>query len=127
MTTGRKITNTLLIIILLLVSGYLYYHYFFVLGTGVKAGQLNYIVHKGYVFKTYEGKLVQLGIKSGGNAGSVQNNEFEFSVSDEKIAQKMMENGGKYYELHYKEYNNSLPWRGYSKYVVDSIYSMRDN
>jgi len=27
-------------------------------------------------------------------------------------------------ELHYKEYLGTLPWRGMTKYVVDSVYSV---
>ena len=35
-----------------------YYRYFWVFGTGVKSGELNYVVHKGVLFKTYEGKMI---------------------------------------------------------------------
>jgi hypothetical protein len=80
---------------------------------------------KGFVFKTYEGKLIQTGLK-GGAAGSVQSNEFRFSVANESVADKLMLNSGKEFELHYKEYMGALPWRGTSVFVVDSILSMRD-
>ena len=33
--------------------------------------------------------------------------------------------GGEVVELHYKEYFSSLWWRGYSKFVVDSIVGER--
>jgi hypothetical protein len=111
-------------ILILILGGFIYYRYYFVFGEGVKAGELNYVVKKGYMFKTYEGKLIQSGIRSR-QTGNIQSNEFEFSVSDETIAQKMMLNSGKVFELHYKEYVNSLPWRGYSPYVVDSIISIK--
>ncbi|MFA4866676.1 MAG: hypothetical protein WC623_00690 [Pedobacter sp.] len=111
-------------ILILILGGFIYYRYYFVFGEGVKAGELNYVVKKGYMFKTYEGKLIQSGIRSR-QTGNIQSNEFEFSVSDEAIAQKMMLNSGKVFELHYKEYVNSLPWRGYSPYVVDSIISIK--
>jgi hypothetical protein len=88
--------------------------YFFVVGKGVK----------GYVFKTYEGKLVQSGLKR--QLSGVQSNEFEFSVTDEKVAQQLLNSSGKYLELHYKEYLGALPWRGMSRYVVDSIISISD-
>jgi hypothetical protein len=81
-------------------------------------------VKKGYIFKTYEGKLIQSGFK-GGVAGSIQSYEFEFSVTKESIATQLMNNSGKEFELHYKEYLGSLPWRGNSQYIVDSILSMR--
>lgn len=111
-------------IVLLILGGFFYYRYYFVFGEGVKAGELNYVVKKGYMFKTYEGKLIQSGIRSK-QTGNIQSNEFEFSVSDKAIAEKMMLNSGKVFELHYKEYVKSLPWRGYSPYVVDSIISIK--
>lgn len=125
MTTGKKITAIASVLIILALGVFTYYRYYFVFGEGVKAGDLNFIVKKGYVFKTYEGKLIQSGIRSK-QTGTVQSNEFEFSVSDEAVAKKMMENSGKTFELHYKEYKGTLPWRGFSVYVVDSIVSMRE-
>ena len=125
MTTGKKITSIIAIVIILIIAIVVYYKYYFVFGEGVKAGELNFIVKKGYVFKTYEGKLIQSGIKSR-QTGTVQSNEFEFSVADDKVAQKMMANSGKIFELHYKEYKGALPWRGFSVYVVDCVVTMRE-
>lgn len=111
-------------ILIVILSGFIYYRYYFVFGDGVKAGELNYVVRKGYVFKTYEGKLIQSGIRSK-QTGNIQSNEFEFSVEDKAIAEKMMMNSGKTFELHYKEYVSTLPWRGYSPFVVDRIISIK--
>jgi hypothetical protein len=99
--------------------------YYFVFGEGVKAGELNYVVKKGFIFKTYEGKLIQNGLRSKA-PNTVQSYEFEFSVSNEAVAQKLMLNSGKNVELHYKEYIGALPWRGYSEFVVDSIVAITD-
>ena len=77
--------------------------FFFVFGEGVKSGELNYVVYKGVLFKTYEGKLIQTGIRSKA-AGSIQSYEFEFSVENEALARELMLQGGKTLELHYKEY-----------------------
>ena len=118
----------LTIFILILVVGgglFLYWRFFWVFGEGVKAGQLNNLMKKGYVFKTYEGRLIQAGFQ-GGQTGSVQSYEFRFSVVDEKVANQLMSNSGKEFELHYKEYMATVPWRGTSVYVVDSILSMKD-
>lgn len=125
MTTGKKVTTIIAIILFIIVGIFVYYRYYFVFGEGVKAGELNYIVKKGYLFKTYEGKLIQTGVRSR-QTGTIQSNEFEFSVSNESVAQKMMANSGKTFELHYKEYKNTLPWRGFSVYVVDSIVMMKE-
>lgn len=112
-------------IIVLVLGGIFFYKYYFVFGQGVKAGELNYFVQKGYVFKTYEGKLIQSGYR-GKVAGTIQSNEFEFSVSSERIAQQLMTASGKSVELHYKEYLGAIPWRGYSSFIVDSIISITD-
>jgi hypothetical protein len=116
----------LLLIVLLLLAGFIYRRYYFVFGDGEKAGTMNYFVRKGYVFKTYEGRLIQNGIRvqtqQGNNIGS---NEFMFSVTDEKVAQQLKNNAGAYLVLHYKEYLNTLPWRGVSEFVVDSVVSAK--
>jgi hypothetical protein len=130
-STAYKFTimkKVLAIILVLLIVGlviFLGVRYFFVFGEGVKAGELNYVVKKGYIFKTYEGKLIQSGLRSK-TPGTIQSYEFEFSISDEAVAQKLMLSGGKQVELHYKEYFGALPWRGYSEFVVDSIIAIQD-
>ena len=101
-----------------------YFRFFFVFGEGVKSGELNYVVYKGVLFKTYEGKLIQTGIRSKA-AGSIQSYEFEFSVENEALARELMLQGGKTLELHYKEYFGALPWRGFTKFVVDIIITVR--
>ena len=118
----RKTITIIFLIVLLLLGGIFYYRYYFVFGEGVKAGQLNYFVKKGYMFKTYEGKLIQSGIKSQ-VAGNIASNEFMFSVTSESVAEKLNTNAGSFLELHYREYLHTLPWRGVSVYVVDSVMS----
>ena len=125
MTKGKKVVAIIAAVAVVALLGLAYYSYFFVFGEGVKAGELNYVVKKGYIFKTYEGKLIQSGLQSKA-IGNIQNNEFEFSIANSAVADSMMKHSGKFYELHYKEYNHSLPWRGFSVFVVDSIISVRD-
>ena len=121
----RRFLAIIIISIVLIVGGIVYYRYFWVFGEGVKAGELNYVVRKGYLFKTYEGKLIQSGIRSRA-PGTVQSYEFEFSVGDKSIAEDLMLSSGKEVELHYKEYLHAVPWRGYTKYVVDSVIAIRE-
>lgn len=117
----KHLWKVLLVILLILaVAGYV--RYFWVFGTGVKAGELNYVVHKGVLFKTYEGKMIQTGIRS--QNGSLESFEFEFSVEDPRVAEELMVNSGKQFNLHYREYLAAVPWRGHNRYVVDSIISM---
>jgi hypothetical protein len=112
-------------VIILVLAGVGYYRYFWVFGEGVKSGELNYVVKKGYLFKTYEGKLIQSGFRSK-TPGTIQSYEFEFSVDNKRIAEYLMLNSGKEVELHYREYLHSIPWRGYTNFVVDSVISLRD-
>ena len=121
---GRKILTTLSIIVVLAAAAFVFFKFFFVFGTGVKAGELNLFVYKGYVFKTYEGRLIQAGYNSKNSNNTIQSNEFNFSVKDEKVAKQLERCTGKVVELHYKEYLGTLPWRGMTKYVVDSVYSV---
>ena len=122
---AKRIWYIFLITLVLVLIGFVYTRYYFVVGTGVKSGQLNYVVYKGYLFKTYEGRLIQAGFKSIPGA-AVQSNEFIFSISNKEIAEKLMMEGGKNVDLQYREYMGTLPWRGYSKYVVDSIMKIEE-
>ena len=112
-------------ILLLIVAGalFFYFRFYFVFGEGVKSGELNYVVRKGFVFKTYEGKLIQAGFRA--QTTGIQSYEFEFSVTDKAVAERLMLLGGQNVELHYKEYFGKLPWRGFTKFIVDSIVSAR--
>ena len=121
---GRKILTTLSIIIVLVLAGWIFFKFYFVFGSGVKAGELNFFVYKGYVFKTYEGRLIQAGYNSKNSNATIQSNEFNFSVKKQSVADQLERCTGKRVELHYKEYLGTLPWRGMSKYVVDSVYSV---
>lgn len=128
MSIKGKIITWLIAVILVGGAAFCYFKFYFVFGEGVKAGELNQIVYKGWVWKTYEGRLIQTGFKSSGKTGgSLQSNEFNFSVVDKEIADELMRCSGKMVELHYKEYNGWLPWRGMQKYVVDKIISINED
>ncbi len=121
----KKILRTVLILVIISLGIFFFVRYSFVFGEGTKAGEMNFFVKKGYIFKTFEGRLIQTGYKSQ-VPGAIQSNEFEFSVTDEKVAAILMSNSGATVELHYKEYLGSLPWRGMSKYIVDSVITVKD-
>jgi hypothetical protein len=121
----RRFTRTILVVLALGLIIFIYFRFFFVFGDGVKSGHLNYAVKKGNVFKTYEGKLIQEGYRSK-TAGTIQSYEFEFSIKSKAIYDILSANSGKRFDLHYKEYHGIVPWRGNTKYIVDSIISMKD-
>jgi hypothetical protein len=121
----RKAIWTIVFVGLLVLAAFLYWRFYFVFGEGAKSGDLNFLVRKGYVFKTWEGKLIQSGLRSK-SPNTVQSFDFDFSVTSDAIAEKLLANQDRSFTLHYKEYLGALPWRGYSKYVVDSIISMSE-
>jgi len=122
----RKFFRTFVIILVLVLAGYIYWRYYYpYTSDGVKSGYLNFAVRKGQIFKTYEGMLIQEGVKSK-TSGAIQSNEFEFSIKSKAVFDVLKLNSGKVFDLHYKEYNGVIPWRGNTKYIVDSIISMRD-
>ena len=114
----------LVIVLLLAAAAFVYFRFYFVFGEGVRSGELNYVVYKGLIWKTYEGKLIQTGIKA--QTSGVQSNTFDFSIADKEIAERLMTESGKVMDLHYKEYFGRLPWRGHTRYIVDDILSIKE-
>lgn len=127
MSTRSRIFGSSAAVVLIALAAFFFFRFHFVFGEGVKAGELNQVVYKGYIFKTYEGRLIQSGLRGTGAKGAVtmESYVFEFSVSDKEIADSLMRCGGKTVELGYKEYLGALPWRGQQKYVVDKIISVK--
>lgn len=116
-------------VVVLAAAMIFYFNYYFVFAEGIKAGELNYITYKGYIFKTYEGKLIQAGYRGGKSASGnavIQSYEFKFSVENEAVADSLMHCSGRQVELHYKEYKKPIMWRGVSEFVVDSIVAVRE-
>ena len=120
----KKIIGILMAVSVVALAVFCYFRFYFVFGEGVRSGELNYVVHKGVIWKTYEGKLIQTGIKA--QSTGVQSNTFDFSIVDKEIAERLMTESGKVMDLHYKEYFGRLPWRGHTKYVVDDIISIKE-
>ena len=120
-----KLKRYIVLFLILALGVFVFVRYYFVFGTGVKSGELNYLVNKGVVFKTYEGKLIQSGFRADKPEG-FQSNQFEFSVADKKLAERLMLASGKNVQLHYKEYFAAIPWRGFTSFIVDIIISIDD-
>ena len=120
----KKFVWILVSVLILGLAVFCYFRFYFVFGEGVRSGELNYVVYKGVIWKTYEGKLIQTGIKT--QTSGVQSNTFDFSIADKEIAERLMTESGKVMDLHYKEYFGRLPWRGHTKYIVDDILSIKE-
>lgn len=122
----KKYIQIGIVVAVVILAVFLWWRFYFVFGEGVKAGNLNFFVKKGYVFKTYEGRLIQSGLKTT-TPGAIQSNEFDFSVTNDSIAKILERCGGKTVELRYKEYFHPVPWRGMSTYVVYEVVNVEDD
>jgi hypothetical protein len=125
MNTGAKILTAIVSVVLLGLAVFVYFKFFFVYSEGTNEGDINYFQREGFVFKTYEGKMIQTGYNSHNTSATIQSNEFKFSVVDEKVAEQIDSNSSRQIKLHWKRYLGTLPWRGNSQYVVDSIISVK--
>ena len=127
MSTSGKVITWVSVIGVLALAAYIFVKFCFVYSEGVNEGDINYFQKEGFIFKTYEGKMIQTGLKSSKGSGSIQSNEFKFSVVDEHVAARINEGSNVGVKLHWKRYLGTLPWRGNSQFIVDSIYSSRSD
>ena len=113
-------------LLLLSIFMVVYYRYYYVYSDGTRVGILYKFSRKGAVFKTYEGEMMLPGLRSKVSS-PLSTNTFNFSVTDKVLAKKLTKLQGQEIELHYKNYNNALMWRGDSydeqegQFVVDKL------
>ena len=125
MNTGGKIITSVASVLLLGLAIFVYVKFFFVYSEGTNEGDINYFQREGFVFMTSEGTTIHTGYNSHNTSATIQSNEFKFSVVDERIAEQIDSNSSRQIKLHWKRYLGTLPWRGNSQFVVDSIISVR--
>ena len=126
MRTSSKILTGLVVLVVLFLAGFVYYKFCFVYSEGVNEGDINYFQKEGFIFKTYEGKMIQSGYNSKNANTTIQSNEFRFSVEDEAIAKRLNESSSRQVKLHWKRYLGTLPWRCRSQYIVDDIIDTKN-
>lgn len=122
----KKFLKISIPIVILILIVFFWWRYYFVYGEGVKAGNLNFVVKKGLLFKTWEGKIIQEGFKTP-TPDQMQSNEFEFSIAEDSLAQALERYSGSFVELRYKEYFHAIPWRGNSNYIVTEILRVENS
>ena len=125
MKIGGKVVLVVSTLAVVALAVFIYIKFFFVYSQGVNEGDINYFQYEGFVFKTYEGKMIQTGYNSRNSSATIQSNEFKFSVEDEDVARQIESYSSRQIKLHWKRYLGVLPWRGNSQYVVDSVVSVQ--
>ena len=124
MSTSGKVISWVSVLAVLVLAGFIFFKFCFVYSEGVNEGDINYFQKEGFIFKTYEGKMIQTGLKSTKGSGSIQSNEFKFSVVEPRVAERINEGSNVGVKLHWKRYLGTLPWRGNSQYVVSEVLSV---
>jgi hypothetical protein len=107
-------------VFILIIGIWIYFSYFFTYSDGYRAGMLQKFSRKGNIFKTYEGEMILSSVQSNKNV-SLASEKFLFSVADKEVALQLETMQGKAVVVHYTEKHNTLPWRGESTYVVNSV------
>ena len=116
----RKFLTRLLIVLVLFVGSFIYWKYFFNYSEGYRAGLLQKFSSRGSLFKTYEGEMILSSVQSSANM-AIASEKFFFSVTDEDVARKIEKLQGESVVVHYTQKNSTLPWRGDTPYLVDSV------
>ncbi|HYK55762.1 MAG TPA: hypothetical protein VEV15_04735 [Flavisolibacter sp.] len=117
---AKKFFLVFFILLLLFGAGYFYWKYYYTYSSGNRYGLLQKFSHKGNLFKTYEGEIILSSIRGNYNV-PIASEKFFFSVTNEKVANELMDAQGKFVTIHYKEKNGTLSWRGDTPYIVDSV------
>jgi hypothetical protein len=112
------IWGTLLLVIFLSIM--IFWKYFFTYSEGYRAGLLQKFSHRGNLFKTYEGEMILSSIQSNKNV-QLASEKFFFSVDVGRIATTLEGLEGSMVVVHYHQKNGTLPWRGETEYLVDSV------
>ena len=119
-----KIIKRILLAILILLLAFTAFSYWGVYESGVMAGKVLRISEKGYMFKTYEGKL-DLETFGALKGTSPIASTFDFSVEGkEKEVIKLLESvalSGERVNLHFKKRYMKFPWRGDTKYFITEV------
>jgi hypothetical protein len=115
-----RIIGIILLIIILVAAGMIYWNYYFTYSSGNRYGLLQKFSRKGNLFKTYEGEMILSSVAGNANV-PIASEKFYFSVTDQHVADQMMNLQGHHVTVEYKEKKGTLPWRGDTRYIVDSV------
>ncbi len=118
--TGRKLITLFLLGLFLILGIFIWWNYYYTYSDGTRYGLLQKFSRRGNLFKTYEGEMILSSVR--GNADApVASEKFFFTVTDDRVAQRLQDLQGKGITVFYKEKKSAAFWRGDSPYVVDSV------
>lgn len=126
--TTTKFVKRILIIGLLLLAGLLAFWQWGVYEKGVKAGKVLSVSEKGFVFKTYEGKL-NLETFGALKGASPIAESFDFSIEkgNEEVIKQLQEVAlsGERVNLYFIKRYVRFPWRGDTNVFVEKVERLK--
>jgi len=121
----RKFFYYFAVLIIIFTAGFIYWKYFYTYSEGYRAGLLQKFSNKGAIFKTYEGEMILSSVSSTSNV-AIASEKFFFTVTNKNLIRQFDTLQGEDIIVHYLEKNGTLPWRGDTRYLVDSVKVKRD-
>jgi hypothetical protein len=94
--------------------------YFYTYSEGYRAGLLQKFSNKGVIFKTYEGELILSSVASSKEV-ALASEKFLFTMVNKDLVRQFDTLQGQNVIVHYIQKGGAVPWRGDSKYLVDSV------
>jgi hypothetical protein len=117
----KKFISIFSVLVIIGLAGFIYWKYYFTYSSGYRSGLLQKFSHKGTIFKTYEGEMILSSIRSNANV-ALASEKFLFSVSKKEVALQLERLQGRMVTVHYENKNGTLPWRGDTPFLVDSVH-----
>jgi hypothetical protein len=116
----KRVFRWILFFLIVFLGLFIYWKYFYTYSEGFRAGLLQKFSNKGTFFKTYEGEMILSSVSSTSNV-AIASEKFLFSVRRKDLTIQYDTLQGRNVIVHYIEKNGTVPWRGDSRYMVDSI------
>ncbi|MDZ7266979.1 MAG: hypothetical protein ONB48_05595 [candidate division KSB1 bacterium] len=117
---GRWLAG-LIVIPLILVSLYTWLMLTWSYSSGERAGYVQKLSKKGWIFKTWEGELALATVPG------VMPEKFYFSVRDDAVAEKINRTMGKRVALSYEQHVGlPVDWFGETEYFITDVKAVED-
>ncbi len=116
----KKIFRWIIVLLVILLGVYIVMKYFYTYSEGYRAGLLQKFSNKGVIFKTYEGELILSSIASSRDV-ALASEKFLFTMVNKDLVRQFDTLQGQNIIVHYIQKGGAVPWRGDSKYLVDSV------
>ena len=107
----KRVLPIVAVFLIMMAVSYFIFYYYATASDGVRMGELVKMEHRGMLFKSWEGTIVE---------GDSNDKIFTFSVldSDKKVIDTLNSFQGQYIKVYYIERYRSLPWWGESHFFV---------